>query len=70
MCGLDWSFITCGIKGRTFTVGQTTLKIMTNKMVKHEKACSSNQYIFIPFIFDTFDFLALENVLFIHLMTY
>jgi len=27
-------------------------------MVKHEKACSDHQHVFISFIFDIFDFLA------------
>jgi hypothetical protein len=31
-------------------------------MVKHEKACSDNQHIFIPFAFDTFGFLAPDAV--------
>ncbi|KAK2397766.1 hypothetical protein QL285_059309 [Trifolium repens] len=31
-------------------------------MVKHEKACSDNQHVFIPFGFDTFGFLAPEAV--------
>jgi hypothetical protein len=45
-----------------FTVGRTTLKAASSKMVKHEKACSDNQNIFIPFAFDTFGFLAPEAV--------
>jgi hypothetical protein len=43
-------------------VGQTSLKAASSKMVKHEKACSDNQHVFIPFAFDTFDFLAPEAV--------
>jgi hypothetical protein len=31
-------------------------------MIKHEKACFDNQYIFILFIFDTFRFLAPDVV--------
>jgi hypothetical protein len=42
MCWLDWSFSTCGIDD--FTVGQTTLKIASIKMVKNEKICSYNQH--------------------------
>ncbi|KAK2411257.1 hypothetical protein QL285_046551 [Trifolium repens] len=45
-----------------FTVGQTVLKAASSKMVKHENACSDNQHVFIPFAFDTFDFLAPEAV--------
>jgi hypothetical protein len=41
-----------------FTVGQTTLKDAPRKVVKHEKTCSDNQHVFIPFDFDTFGFLA------------
>jgi len=32
----------------------------------HEKACSDNQHAFIPFAFDTFDFLAPEVVDLLH----
>ncbi|RHN68840.1 hypothetical protein MtrunA17_Chr3g0118311 [Medicago truncatula] len=39
----------------TFTVGQTTLKTMSSKVVKHEKICSNNQHVFVLFAFDTFD---------------
>jgi hypothetical protein len=45
-----------------FTVGQTTLKAASNKVVKHESACSNNQHAFIPFAFDTFGFLAPDAV--------
>jgi hypothetical protein len=31
-------------------------------LTKHEKACSDNQHVFIPFAFDTFGFLAPEAV--------
>jgi hypothetical protein len=43
-------------------VEQTALKAAPNKMVKHEKAYSDNQHIFISFAFDTFVFLAPETV--------
>jgi hypothetical protein len=36
-----------------FTAGQTTLKVASRKITKQDKTCSDNQYIFIPFIFDT-----------------
>jgi hypothetical protein len=42
------------------------LKVASNKMTKHEKACSDNQHVFISFVFDTFDFLALEVVDVLH----
>jgi hypothetical protein len=45
-----------------FTVGQTALKAASSKMVKHEKACSDNQHVFILFVIDTFGFLAPEFV--------
>jgi len=48
MCGLDRNFTTCWIIGQTFTVGQTTLKDASNKVVKHVKACTDNQHAFIP----------------------
>lgn len=51
-----------GLKTRGFTVRQTTLKAVSCKVSKHEKACSDNQHAFISFIFDTFDFLAPETV--------
>jgi hypothetical protein len=31
-------------------------------MIKHEKACSNNQHVFMSFAFDIFGFLALEAV--------
>ena len=49
-----------------FTVEQTTLKVASSKVAKHEKACSDNQLAFIPFAFDTFGFLALEDVELLH----
>jgi len=39
-------------------VGQSTPKIASKEAVKHEKTCSDNQYVFIQFVFDTYDFLA------------
>ncbi|GAU17410.1 hypothetical protein TSUD_232870 [Trifolium subterraneum] len=42
--------------------GWTALKAASSKMSKHEKACSDNQHVFIPFAFDTFGFLAPEAV--------
>jgi hypothetical protein len=49
-----------------FTVGHAALKAASRKVVKHEKACSDNQHTFIPFAFDTFDFLAPEAVDLLH----
>ncbi|MFS8022143.1 hypothetical protein Hanom_Chr16g01436061 [Helianthus anomalus] len=34
----------------------------SGKVTKHEKTCLDNQHVFIPFAFDTFDFLAPEAV--------
>ncbi|KAK2372319.1 hypothetical protein QL285_073465 [Trifolium repens] len=45
-----------------FTVGREALKAASSKMVKHEKTCSDNQHVFIPFAFDTFGFLAPDAV--------
>jgi hypothetical protein len=45
-----------------FTVGQAAFKTASSKVVKHERACSENQHVFIPFSFDTFGFLAPETV--------
>jgi hypothetical protein len=43
-------------------VGRAALKAASSKMTKHEKTCSKNQHAFIPFVFDTFGFLAPEAV--------
>ncbi|KAL4586839.1 hypothetical protein LXL04_011484 [Taraxacum kok-saghyz] len=45
-----------------FTMGQAALKAVSCKVMKHEKACIENQHVFIPFVFDTFGFLATEAV--------
>lgn len=55
-----------GLAIETFTVKQTTLQVVLSKAVKYEKACSDNQYIFILFTFDIFDFLTLEVVDLLH----
>ncbi|PNX69718.1 auxilin-like protein, partial [Trifolium pratense] len=47
-----------GLRSGDFTVGQATLKAASSKVAKHEKAYSDNQHAFIPFVFDTFGFLA------------
>ena len=51
-----------GLGVKAFTVGQTALKAASSKVTKYEKACSDNQHAFIPFVFDTFDFLASKIV--------
>jgi hypothetical protein len=51
-----------GLTTGDFTVGQTALKAASSKVVKHERACSNNQHVFIPFAFDTFGFLAPDVV--------
>ncbi|MFS8017406.1 hypothetical protein Hanom_Chr15g01380001 [Helianthus anomalus] len=43
-------------------MGQAALKAASGKVIKHEKACLDNQHVFIPFVFDTFGFLAPEAV--------
>jgi hypothetical protein len=45
------------LRTETFIVGQTTFKVASSKIVKHEKTCSDNQHIFIQFAFVTFRFL-------------
>lgn len=50
-----------GLRTRGFTMGQTTLKVVSSKVAKHEKWCSDNQHTFIPFVIDTFVFLAQET---------
>ncbi|KAK2402907.1 hypothetical protein QL285_052393 [Trifolium repens] len=51
-----------GLTTGDFTVGQAALKAASSKVAKHERACSENQHVFIPFAFDTFGFLAPEAV--------
>jgi len=55
-----------GLGVMPFTVGQAALKAASSKVAKHEKACSDNQHVFIPFAFDTFSFLASEAVGLLH----
>jgi hypothetical protein len=47
-----------GLGTEDFTVGYAALKAASSKVAKHEKVCSDNQHVFIPFAFDTSDFLA------------
>jgi hypothetical protein len=49
-----------GLTTEDFTVGQAALKAASSKVVKHERVCSENLHVFIPFAFDTFNFLASE----------
>jgi hypothetical protein len=51
-----------GLTTGDFTVIQAFLKAASSKVTKHERACSKNQHVFIPFAFDTFDFLEPEAV--------
>jgi hypothetical protein len=55
-----------GLETETFTVRQTALKVVSCKVAKHEKTYSDNQHPFIPFAFDTFDFLTPEIVSLLH----
>ena len=55
-----------GLAVGPFTVGQASLKVASSKVAKHEKTCSDNQHAFIPFVFDTFGFLAPEVVDLLH----
>ncbi|GJR12423.1 retrotransposon protein [Tanacetum coccineum] len=49
-----------GLSSRGFSMGQAALKAAPCKVTKQEKACIENQHVFIPFVFDTFGFLAPE----------
>jgi hypothetical protein len=49
-----------GLRVADFIVGRKALKAASSKMAEHEKTCSDNQYVFIPFAFDIFGFLAPE----------
>lgn len=51
---------------RAFTVGHASLKDVSRKVVKHEKASTDNQHVFISFAFDTFGFLTLGVVDLLH----
>jgi len=55
-----------GLGVGVLTVVQAALKAASSKVVKHEKACSYNQHVFIPFVFDTSGFLAPEAVDLLH----
>jgi len=55
-----------GLGVGSFTVGQAALKVASSKVAKHEKTCSDNQHVFIPFAFDTFGFLAPDVVDLLH----
>jgi len=52
----------------SFTVGQAALKVVSSKVVKHEKACFDNQHAFMSFVFDTFGFIASEDVDLLHIV--
>lgn len=51
-----------GVRTGGFTMSQATLKVASNEAAKHTKTCSNNQHTFIPFAFDTLDFLVIETV--------
>ncbi|RHN66079.1 hypothetical protein MtrunA17_Chr3g0086871 [Medicago truncatula] len=55
-----------GLGVGSFTVGRISLKTASSKIAEHEKAFSDNQHAFIPFVFDTFGFLASEVVDLLH----
>jgi len=59
---LTEGFTTCGIRCRAFYDRTGNPKSCVKKMSKHEKTCSHNQHVFIPFSFDIFCFLAPEVV--------
>lgn len=45
-------------KNECFMARQPILKVSICKIYKHDKACIINHYVFIPFTFDRFCFLA------------
>ncbi|PWA86491.1 hypothetical protein CTI12_AA140700 [Artemisia annua] len=53
------------LRGNGFTAGQAIMKAEMKKVDKHDKACSENQHVFVPFAFDTFGSLAPEAVRFL-----
>ena len=55
-----------GLGVKAFTVGYAALKVASSKVAKHEKTCSDHRHAFIPFAFDTFGFLASDDVNLFH----
>jgi len=55
-----------GLGTKALMVGQKTYKTALIKVVKHEKVCSHNQQVFIPFPFNTFGSQASEVVDLLH----
>jgi hypothetical protein len=53
------------LRGNGFTAGQAVMKAEMKKVDKHDKACSENQHVVVPFAFDTFGSLAPEAVRFL-----
>jgi hypothetical protein len=51
-----------GLRAETFTEEQTALKVVSSKVVKHEKTCSDNEHDFVPFAFDSVGFISPEVV--------
>jgi hypothetical protein len=50
-----FSFSKLGVED--YIVGHAAFKVVSSKMVKHEKTYSDNQHVFIQFAFDIFCFL-------------
>lgn len=46
------------LRSEGFITSQASLKVVSCKVAKHKKICIDNQYVFIPFDFDKFGFLA------------
>lgn len=51
-----------GLKTRDFIVEQKFLKFVSNNVVKHKEVDYDNQRVFIAFVLDTFDFIALVTL--------
>jgi hypothetical protein len=62
LCRFDRSFHTCALGVGHFTLKQAALKAASSKITKYKKLCYDNQHVFIPFAFDTFEFLAPETL--------
>lgn len=65
MCASNRGSPFVGLGSGVFTVGQAALKNVSCKMAKHKKACVDNQHTFIHFAFDTFGFLATNDMEFL-----
>ena len=54
-----------GLRDQGFIVGDAARKAEAGKVVKHDRACTENQHVFVPLAFDTFGGFAPEAVRFL-----